>query len=522
MGRGSLQMRVATAEQCKRLDEKAINERGVPSLELMERAAAGVARQVLALLGEAKGAPVTVLCGPGNNGGDGVAAARLLRRAGVAARAFLVGAREKMTADTREMARRLEAEGGCLEDLASESMGQTDHFRRSRLFVDAILGVGLHDQVRGPALTGLAILNTYGQGKTVAVDLPSGVEANTGVLLGSAPACLCTVTFTLPKPGHFVGKGGLCTGRLVVEDIGIPADLVEGETFPITAVDRQWVGRVLPRRAPDAHKGDFGRVYIVGGSVGFTGAPVLAARGALRSGAGLIYLGVPEKVYPIIAGKCDEVMAAPLPGGSNGALAEEAALTLFTQLPGKDACLLGPGLGRSPAAELVVRTVVSTVRTPLVLDADGINAMEGHIDTLDARRQHITVITPHDGEFARLGVDLSGGDRIAAARDFAAAHSCVVVLKGHCTVVAAPDGRVFLNTTGNCGMAKGGSGDILGGMILSLMGQGIHPVEAAAAAVWLHGYAGDLCAAEKGTYGMTPGDLAEKIPQAILDAMEEN
>lgn len=272
----------------------------------------------------------------------------------------------------------------------------------------------------------------------------------------------------------------------------------------VTARD---ISALLPQRDVSAHKGDFGRVHIFGGSVGFSGAPVLAALGALRTGAGLVYLSVPEQIWPIAAGKCLEAMVFPLtPDGAGIEAACQAAA-------GKDAVLIGPGLGRSPWAEELVLTLLERLSCPVILDADGINAAAAHIDKLDGRSAP-TVLTPHEGEFARLGGDLSLG-RERAALAFARAHRCILVLKGHETVTATPEGGVFVNTTGNPGMATGGSGDVLAGMILALLGQGLAPADAARAAVWLHGRAGDLAAADKGEYGMLPSDLIEQVPYAM-------
>ncbi|NCB62672.1 MAG: NAD(P)H-hydrate dehydratase [Clostridia bacterium] len=264
----------------------------------------------------------------------------------------------------------------------------------------------------------------------------------------------------------------------------------------------------LPVRRRDAHKGDFGKIYMVAGSVGLTGAPVLAAGGALRSGAGLITLGVPASVWPVVAGKCLEVMAEPLPEEPGGTLSADGIPRILDRLKGKSAVLVGPGLGRTAGVEAVVDAILTHAECPVVVDADGLNALSAHIDRLDGRKA-LTVLTPHAGEYERLG----GG----APAEFARLHNCVLVLKGHRTVTAFPTGEIMVNTTGNPGMAKGGSGDVLAGMITSLLGQGIEPFEAIPAAVWLHGRAGDLCAEEKGEYGMTPGDLIEKLPYVCKD-----
>ena len=267
--------------------------------------------------------------------------------------------------------------------------------------------------------------------------------------------------------------------------------------------------RLLPTRRADGHKGTFGRIYVVAGDVGYTGAPVYAAEAAARTGSGLVFVGVPQAVYPIVAARCATAMAQPLP---------EDREVLLKRLKGCDAVVLGPGLGRSRAAEELVLFLLEKLECPVVLDADGINAAAAHIDVLRGRRCPM-VVTPHEGEFLRLGGDLSLGREeaaLAAAREL----GCVLVLKGPGTITAAPDGRARRNTTGNCGMAKGGSGDILSGMIASLIGQGADPFDAAACAVWLHGRSGDLCQRQMTAYAMTPPDMVERLPEVFRELLE--
>lgn len=267
--------------------------------------------------------------------------------------------------------------------------------------------------------------------------------------------------------------------------------------------------RLLPTRRADGHKGTFGRIYVVAGDVGYTGAPVYAAEAAARTGSGLVFVGVPQAVYPIVAARCATAMSQPLP---------EDREVLLERLKGCDAVVLGPGLGRSRAAEELVLFLLEKLECPVVLDADGINAAAAHIDVLRGRRCP-TVVTPHEGEFLRLGGDLSLGREeaaLAAAREL----GCVLVLKGPGTITAAPDGRARRNTTGNCGMAKGGSGDILSGMIASLIGQGADPFDAAACAVWLHGRSGDLCQRQMTAYAMTPPDMVERLPEVFRELLE--
>lgn len=270
----------------------------------------------------------------------------------------------------------------------------------------------------------------------------------------------------------------------------------------------------LPRRDPAGHKGNFGRVLCVCGSVGYTGAPVFASRAAVRTGAGLVFLAVPQSVWPVAAVKSDEAMPFPMPETADGKLSLAAESAIRQRAEGCDAVLLGCGLGRSWQTDALVRNLLE-LDSPLVLDADGLNALEGQTELLK-RRKGVTVLTPHEGEFLRLGGDFGGG-RASAAAAFSREYGVYLVLKGHRTVIAAPDGRTAVNPTGNSGMAKGGSGDVLAGMILSLLGQGCEAFDACCAAVWLHGRAGDRAAADKGERGMTPTDLLEQIPYAMKE-----
>ena len=521
-------MRLSTAAQMKEMDRRAIEERGIPSPVLMERAARHVAEEAVRFLERENGScgrrpyRAAVFCGPGNNGGDGAAAARFLAERGLETRAFLVGSREKMTADTRLMVERLAQAGLALEDWQTEE--QKDWCACADLILDALLGVGLRGEVRPGVKETILWLDSLDK-PVLAVDIASGIHSDTGEVMGAALHAAVTVTFTLPKFGHLEGQGGYYTGELKTADIGIPEDVVEqvlaekddeGKAPVFEACDGACAGRLLPRRRPDGHKGTFGRVSITGGSIGLTGAPVLASRGAARCGSGLIFLGVPESIYPVTAASCLEVMPSPL-SDQNGRISSRAFFQILERLNSCDAGLIGPGLGRSQELSLLVCKLLEQTAVPLVLDADGLYAVKDRKELLRQRQEKglVTILTPHEGEFAYLGGELSLGRRRAALR-FAERYGCILALKGPATVTASPDGRVYINTTGNNGMAKGGSGDVLAGMVLSFLGQGMEPVEAAALAVYLHGLAGDLCRDRLGEYGMLPGDLAEEIPAAIL------
>ena len=518
MTREELTMKLVTSAQMKELDRRAIQDRGIPSIDLMERAAAGVAEAALDLLSVRPGkARVSVLCGPGNNGGDGIAAARLLFLRGAAVRVFLAGRYERLTPDALEETRRLSECGVGLEPLEPGRPEQGDWILSSHVIVDALFGVGLSREIAPDSAAAAAVgLMNRSRGRVVAADIASGVAADTGRVLGCAVKADRTVTFTLPKVGQFAGDGVLCSGRVEVLDIGIPRDLVDDVTCRTQTVEREFAAAAVPPRKPDGHKGDFGKLLVVGGAVGYTGAPYLTASAAVRSGCGLVYLGVPEGIWEIETVRCVSAMPVPL-ADRNGRLSRRALPAILDRLKDCGVLALGPGLGRDEDTAKLVRSLLRETEKPVVLDADGINALEGHIDTLDARRDRVTILTPHDGEFARLGGDLSGGDRVGAARSFAEAHGCILVLKGHRTVTAVPSGNALVNTTGNSGLAKGGSGDVLTGLIASLLAQGAAPVQAAAGGVWLHGRAGDLAAERLTAWCMAPEDVISHLPEAFRE-----
>ena len=511
-------MKLAASAQMRELDRRAIQERGIPSIDLMERAAAGVAEAALDLLPVQPGkARASVLCGAGNNGGDGIAAARLLFLKGLRVRVFLTGRYERLTPDAMEETRRLSECGVELEPFDPGSQDQANWIAASHVLVDAVFGVGLSREIApdSPAAAAIRLMNRS-RGRVVAADIASGVEADTGRVLGCAVKADRTVTFTLPKIGQFTGDGVLYSGQVEVREIGIPADLVRRTACTVMTVEREYVREALPPRRPDGHKGDFGKLLIVGGAVGYTGAPYLTAAAAVRSGCGLVYLGVPDSIWEIEAARCVSAMPFPLASWWGGRLRGTALPAILEKLEGCDVLAIGPGLGRNEDTARLVREVLERTEKPVVLDADGINALEGHIDILDARRDRVTILTPHDGEFARIGGDLSAG-RAEAARRFALRHGCTLVLKGHRTVTATQAGTVLVNTTGNSGLAKGGSGDVLTGTVASLLAQGAAPVRAAAAGVWLHGRAGDLAAERLTAYCMTPEDVIREMPKAFFE-----
>ena len=497
-------MELSDAKRMKAAGGAAIGERGIDSLALMETAAGFVAEAAAEYLGDNRTA--VIFCGPGNNGGDGVAAARLLaERTGAYIRAFLVGDREKMTPDTLAMERKLTETGVALEPFRADDPMAAAAAMNAGVIVDALFGVGLRRPLTGDALAAVKLMNES-PAPVVAADIASGVSADSGMILGEAVRAACTVTFSKAKPGHFIEPGCVCCGELRVKDIGIPADLVRASGCGVYAIHGEDLR--LPVRDRLMHKGDCGKLLILGGSVAYTGAPSLCAAGAVRSGAGLVYLGVPADIYEITAVKNQEAM--PFPLSSDG---ETAWSVVRDRLEKCDVCVMGPGMGRSGAAELT-RRVLAEAKGPLVLDADALWALSQDLTMLE-RTEAQVVLTPHAGEFARL-LGRPVEDRLGDAVGFAREHRCAVILKGHHTICAFPDGKAFVVDAGNPGMATGGTGDVLAGVVGGMLGQ-LPFRRAVVTACWLHARAGDIAAARVGEYALKAGDIVEDLCRAEME-----
>ena len=501
-------MKLYSAAQMRELDAFVINTLRIPGASFMRRASRHVAGAARELLAKSERGSVVVFCGIGNNGGDGFGAAADLVRDGVSMRVFLLGKRENMSADSLEMERRLIEYGGKVE--AFEAAAAFEAVENCGVIIDAIFGTGLKRPVSGDAIEAVDIINAS-KATVVSADIPSGVHADTGEILGACVQADVTVTFSGAKPGLFLTPGCVSAGEVRVCDIGIPPELTDGVKSDIYAVQNGDIS--LPKRARDSHKGDFGRVLIIAGSLGYTGAPVMAAHACSMAGAGLVSLGVPDDIYQIIAQKCTGEMPFRIKGGET--VSEAAWEELLPRVKAADAVLIGPGMRNTPDTQAIVAHALRESDVPVILDADGINVLAGNIDILDNAKPPV-VLTPHDGEFARITGNMSAGGRLGVAREFAKKHGCVVILKGYRTITALPDGSAFINTTGNPGLAKGGSGDVLAGVLAALVGQGFPLKDACIAAVYLHGLAGDMATSRFGEYSVTPEGVINEMPQAFL------
>jgi NAD(P)H-hydrate epimerase len=496
----------------REIDRRAIEEIGLPGAVLMENAGRAAAGELFARFGSLAPGPVLILAGKGNNGGDGYVIARSLLDHGWKVRTVALAAESAIGGDAALHLQALRRAGGEVRFAADADQFAAAVSADFRLIVDALLGTGLATEVGG--LYAVAIEWINGAGRPVlAVDIPSGIDATTGAVLGRAVRANLTVTFAAAKVGHAVHPGAAHAGELVVADIGIPRRLLEEEGDRQLFFDGDEARALLAPRPVAGHKGTFGHLLVIAGSVGKSGAAALAAEGGLRAGAGLVTVACPQAIQEVLAGKVTEAMTVPLPD-RDGGLVSEGWQALQVLWGGKSAVALGPGLGQREETFVLARRVVRECPLPLVIDADGLNALAGHAEILLERRA-ATVLTPHPGEMARLaGCDIAAveRDRLGNAREFARRYGIVLVLKGARSVTAFPDGRIRINASGNPGMASGGMGDVLTGLVGALIAQGLSVEDAAALGVFLHGHAADRLLPALGDAGMIATDLLRELP----------
>jgi NAD(P)H-hydrate epimerase len=513
-------MRILTAEQMREADRRTIEEIGIPSLVLMENAGRQVVATMEASFDDLAERRVAILCGRGNNGGDGFVVARTLRQRDVDVSVFLLGRLADVRGDARTNLESLGRLGLPVVEIAGEQEWElhASEVAAHDVIVDALFGTGLERPLSGLLETVVEDVNSFPV-PVVSVDLPSGLSADSCELIGPCIHAGLTVTLGAPKLPLALPPANGMVGDLAVVDIGIPKDVIDALAGPeLRLLTPEDVRALLPTRDRDAHKGSFGHVLVVAGSRGKTGAAHLAAAGALRSGAGLVTAATPGSCQAVVASLGPEYMTEGLTETPEGTIALSALDTVLS-LPGT-VIAAGPGLGAGDGVAAFVRGLVERAKVPLVLDADAINAFAGDLGRLTARDGRTIVVTPHPGEMARLlGIPASEvqAHRIESARTLATAHGLFVVLKGHRTVIATPGGRVHINSTGNPGMATGGTGDVLTGMIAGWLAQLGDPETACLLAVYLHGAAGDLAADDEGEASMTAGDLVRHIGNAVME-----
>lgn len=512
-------MKVASSGQMNEIDKRTINEIGIPGMVLMENASLKVAEEALKSLGNATGRTVYIFAGKGNNGGDAFAVARHLFNRGADTRVFIPANKKDIKNDAA-------VNLDILERMKVEVLELTDHsqlpplkagLKDADLIIDGILGTGFKGKISGILEKVIEIVNSAGK-PVISIDIPSGVNGDTGETPGICVKADKTVTFALPKTGLVVHPGCEFTGELVVEDISIPKSVVEGMDIKLNLTDLGFVSRLIPERRSESNKGDYGKILIISGSEGMTGSGCLAASAALRSGAGLVYLGVPASLSAVYNSSLVEAIVIPLEDNKTGFVSRDSMGKILEKMGGMDAVAVGPGLSTREDIFYIVSGIIENSKVPLLLDADALNAISKDVSVLGMLKAE-AVLTPHPGEMARLcGISIKDvqNNRIRIAREFADKWGVTVVLKGARTVIAYPDGSTYINPTGNPGMASAGMGDVLTGVITSLVGQGLKPCDAATAGVYIHGAAGDSAASKIGVHGLIASDLVKELSYSIL------
>ena len=516
-------MILVTAGEMQEMDRQAIQDQGIPGLELMESAGRGATLALLDQFGDPAKAGVAIICGKGNNGGDGFVIARCLAEKGIKVGVYLLARKADVKGDAAVNLKRLSSLNPAVHEIPDE-----DTFLKTKaslshygLIVDAILGTGLTSEVRGFFKTVINFINSTGIA-IFAVDISSGLNSDTGQPCGACIRAQGTATFAMAKIGHFTYPGAEYTGKLEIIDIGIPQSVVKDVGPKQYLLTAEQIRGYLQPRPTDTHKGRTGHLLVVAGSTGKTGAAAMTAVSAMRAGAGLVTLGIPASLNPILEAQVLEVMTTPLPECRYGVLGNNAMDDIQQLAAGKTCLAFGPGIGQAAKTRGLVKKIISQIDIPLVIDADGLNNLTGQCPLLK-KLKAAAILTPHPGEMARLIKSTPAGvqqDRLKCARDFATHFGVHVILKGAATVIAHPDGNAYINPTGNPGMASGGMGDVLTGVLAGFIAQGYSPQAAAHTAVYLHGAAADTLAHRIGPIGYLAGEVMNAIPAEIKKLVE--
>ena len=517
-------MRLVKAHEMQEMDRLSIREMGIPGIVLMENAARGASRVFLEHFSPEEDSCVLIICGRGNNGGDGYAMARYLSQAGLKIRVVVLAELDRISGDALtnlEIIKRMDLDI-CEVPGPSRISEFRRHLEECDYMVDGIFGTGLNSPVEG--FYGQVLEEISAAGKPLmAIDMPSGLNADTGQIMGVALKADLTVTFGFPKLGQVLFPGVDCVGRLTRVDIGIPKSVSERVRPRYHMIEPGYFSDLLRNDKKDIHKGDRGHLLIIAGSTGKTGAASLTALGALRAGAGLVTLCIPASLNVILEAKLTEAMTVPLPETGEGSLSLKARDEILRLAEGKTALAIGPGLSTNQETSALVREIVAGCDIPTVVDADGINALAGTPDSLRALNERM-ILTPHPGEMGRL-IGLKSRevqiDRAGIAEKFVEDYGSCLVLKGARTLIAGPGGEVYVNPTGNPALASGGSGDVLTGLISGFLARGLPVIKAAIAGVYLHGMAADLLSEDTGEAGLLAGELPHVIP-LLMDSLSKN
>jgi NAD(P)H-hydrate epimerase len=531
-------IKVATSKEMQQIDRDTIRKYGISGAVLMERAGLAVVNRINELIFtldfqlstlNSQQPKVVVLCGGGNNGGDGFVIARVLHNRGMNVEVYLFADSHDLKGDARINYIAARKFGVKIAPARKFLKLHSSYFTPNVLIVDALLGTGLKKDVRPPLKDIVNKVNRVSS-IVVSVDISSGISADTGQIMGSAVKAHVTVTFGLPKKGHIQYPGAEYTGKLFIEDIGFPGKLLDSEKLNVNLFQKNDASLLLPERQRFSHKGSFGHVLLVAGSRGKTGAAIMAARACLRSGAGLVTVGIPETLVRNFQSRVTEEMILPLPDKGDGTLSLSAADRISEFIKRKASVLaIGPGISTDKEISRLIEKVISSVAIPMIIDADGLNALSLSRASLKKNRSPV-ILTPHPGEMARLlrsrriasGVKgerdmlkLIEEDRIGTALKYAKKSGTYLVLKGVPTIIATPGGNAYVNSTGNSGMASAGTGDVLTGMISGFIAQGLGPLNASLLGVYVHGLAGDVMAEKKGEHSLIASDMIKAIPNVL-------
>ncbi|MDD8017924.1 MAG: NAD(P)H-hydrate dehydratase [Bacteroidota bacterium] len=500
---------IFSPQQMKKTDEFAINKLGVPSLTLMENSGCCVADEIQRQL-TVKNKNVVVFCGIGNNGGDGFVVARILQERDAIVTVVMMGKPSAMSEDAKHTFGRLSKQIRVVQC--------DDFFKETKIYhviVDAMFGTSFHGALNGTYFQAAQWINVQKKATVVAVDIPSGLNGESGEVEAEAVKAHFTVTLSHPKLGFYQRRAKEYTGNIIVTDIGIPAKASNRVSSNIFLVEESDVKEIIPTRHSNSHKHSVGKIFILAGSKGMTGAALLSSQSAMRSGAGQVILGIPESEYPIVAKRTLEVMPLGLPSTDEGTLALGAKKEIEKRIQWADVVLLGCGVSQNKETQQLVRDVLTTCSKPIVIDADGLNAIANDNRILKRWKSKQIVLTPHVGEFSRLsGISSSEieKNKFSLAGQFAEQYNVTLVLKGAPTIIATSSRDIFVNPTGNPGMSTAGTGDVLAGIIASMMGQQLSGMAAAVCGVYLHGKAGDVAAKKIGMHGIIAGDLIKFLP----------
>ncbi len=507
-------MKVTTSNEMREIDSKTISEYGISGTVLMERAGLAISKKIQEMFNQKK---VLVFAGSGNNGGDGMVVARILRSEGSDVKVILTADPQKIKGDALIQYQSAIKFNIPFYDSAYFLKNTIEFLSRDTIIVDAILGTGLSKEIKGELAKIIEIIN-MSKLPVISIDIPSGISSDTGQILGTSIKADYTVTFGLPKRGHFLYPGAEYTGKLFIENIGFPENLLESDSLNTELIEKDTICKLIPERKKYSHKGNYGHVFLIAGSQGKTGAAFMAAKACLRSGAGLVTIGIPERLSDIFQQRVTEEMTLLLPDNGEGRLSEKALDNImdFAQ-KNAEVIAIGPGMGVNNATKKIIRALITESKIPLIIDADGLNSISDPKAVFKNANTEI-ILTPHPGEMSRL-INLSVAeierDRINKSITFASENRVRLVLKGVPTIIASPDRKAYINTTGNPGMATAGAGDVLTGMISGFVAQKLSTLDSCILGVYMHGLAGDITANNKGMHSLIASDIIDSIPEAF-------